>query len=143
MKKKLLRLLLLPAILCTMLAVGTFTTAGTAHASIINTARVSCSSATDPVKIWTDYNSNTGLSDLDCFGGYGSMNVGLYQVQALYTGQYILNWTWIDCNGGTHHSAKAPHTEVTATNADGAGLFAGYYVMCKITYIQLSPPAGV
>lgn len=144
MKQKLLRLLLLPAILCTMFAISAFTTAGTAHASISNAARVNCSTATDPVKIWTDYNPNTGLSDLDCFGGYGVMSgINLYQVQALYTGQYKFYWTWRDCNGNLHYSGKPPRDEVTATNADGANLFAGYYVMCDIISITLTAPAGI
>jgi len=148
MKRKLLRLLLLPAIMCTLLAVGSFTTAGAAHAATLQrhvsvspaSYRTSCGTD-DPVTIYTDYNPDTGLSDIVCFGGYGSQNVNLYNVQALYTGYYILYFNWHDCNGNVHYSAKAPHTWVTAANSPG--LYAGFYVMCDITYIDLEPPPGV
>lgn len=142
MKPKLLRLLLLPAILCTLLAVGSFATAGTAHAASLQShvspsvSRVYC--AEGVLQIYTDYDPSTGYTDLDCFSGYGSMPVVLYNVLYLYTEGYTLNWTWVDCNGNTHYSQKGPDTEVNASNADGNLGFAGYNVMCKITKITLS-----
>lgn len=144
MKQKLLRLIFLSTILCTLFAVGSFATAGKADAATLqahtsqasaNILRVLCTDNAQ-VEFYTDYNGNTGLSTLVCFEGSGQMNVGLYNVQTVWTGNYTVAWTWIDCNGNQHESLKGPHTQVTATNSPGR--YAGCYVMSKIIYIALS-----
>jgi hypothetical protein len=142
MTKKLPRLMLLSAIFCTLLAVGSFTTANAAHAATQlphvsqspALSRVGCGPiGSGQVDIATDYNPTTGSTDMDCFSGLGEQYVNLYNVLYMYTGVYTVYWTWVDCNGATHYSVKGPNTYVAASNSPGG--FAGYNVMCDIVYL--------
>jgi hypothetical protein len=88
-----------------------------------------------------DY-GNGSLGDYDCFylanGNEAYESVKIYNVVGLETGKYTFTWNWTDCNGGKHLSSKPPHTTLDANNADGNLGFAGYNVMCEITFLGLS-----
>lgn len=137
MKKKLLWLMLLSAIFCTLFAMGSAHAATRqSHASELSPSlsRVGCAYTSGLVDIYTDY-TPSGF-DLVCFSGTGEQYVNLYNVAYLYTGYYTVYWTWVDCNGATHYSVKGPDTWVDASTSPGK--FAGYDVMCDIVYIALS-----
>lgn len=140
MKKKLFHFLLLPALFCSLLAFGLLATTGSAHAATLQAqkplsiSRVACVSGSSQLIMDTDWTGST--YDADCFSGTGSMSVKIYNVYDLYTGAYTLTWTWIDCNGATHHSSKGPGTYLSYLYAPGG--FAGYDVMCEITYMAMS-----
>jgi len=152
MKQKLLRLLFLPTILCTLLAVGSFTTAGVAHAATRQPQVTQSPADTGEGDVIRD-NSCAGnelflgadwpYENFDCFylptgvtEGYDYVKI--YNVVGLQTGKYTFTWNWTDCNGGKHLSSKPPNTTLDASNADGNLKFAGYNVMCEITFIGLS-----
>lgn len=141
MKKQLLRLLLMPALLCAIVGIGFLSTGGLAYAASVKGAQTQVvQPAYNPGK-----NCTYGDAEVDnyftdgykCFTAAGQYTGKDYDdIYILNTGFFAISWTWTDCNGNVHTSAKASFTIVTAANSPGG--FAGYNYMCTISTLKLT-----
>lgn len=141
MKKQLLRLLLLPAIMYTILGAGFLSTTGLAHAATSQASATPFQThAAQPAYVAGE-NCPYGNAEVDnqhqqywCFSS--SSNGEYYNIWILNTGLHTVTWDWYDCNGASHHSSKPPRTIVTAANSPGG--FAGSTIMCAVFDVTLS-----
>lgn len=141
MRKQLFRLLLVPALVCTILGVGLLSTTGPAHAATLQApvAQHAAQPNYNPGK-----NCTFGDAEMDdttdfvyCFAQNGSYaGQGFAFIYILNTGLHTVTWDWEDCNGGFHHSSKGPRTIVTSSNSPGG--FAGCTYMYIVYNVVLS-----
>jgi hypothetical protein len=138
MKQHVLRLLLIPALLCALFGVAYLSTAETAHAASVQPhtvtpliSRVTCSFTKSEPLISTDYGN-----DPVCFVGSGGENVTLYNVYSIYSGAATISFSWIGCDGSAH-SSRIGSYYYTLTAQKAPNGFAGCKYISRITYISL------
>lgn len=139
MKKQLLRLFILPAIVCAILGTGFVSTTSMAQAAALQTHPAQQSRTNLPGE-----NCPYGDVELDninnvwyCYSANGNYQIFLNNIYILNTGLHTVTWDWTGCDGSVHSSTKPPRTIVTAETASPNG-FAGYRYMCLVPQIWLS-----
>ncbi|HZR43642.1 MAG TPA: hypothetical protein VFB12_26235 [Ktedonobacteraceae bacterium] len=137
MKKRILPLLLLGALVCALSIVSFQGTAGVAHAAV-DSQRTSAR-AQAPADVCNNPIHDVVLGFANgfvCIHNSGDFSVGYANVTSVYAGEHTVTFTWQGCDFSWHTSTLKPFAIATAQNSPNG--FAGCTAIRLLTHITIS-----